>query len=160
MSCNLNDKKIGLEQSTGGDYILYNSKTKEKFYDDFVNNKVYRNGKRITAGATNTEVEECYEHLTTKGSMDNSVRLPDLRRLESIYILKEILTSENCSACEEYYVWEKKEKYLKEKIFCPHTGYLIILSKRNYVYKFVSAYIIERQSKKQKLINEFLEFKK
>ena len=154
MSCDFNDKKIDLETSTGGNYEQYNINTKNKFYNDFVNNKVYRNGRKISAGNNEHEIEECYNHLTSKGAIDNA-RYPDLRRFEAIYILKDILTNDKCNKCSNYYVWEKEEKYLKEKIFCPDVNYLIILAKRKYVYKIVSAYIIESKSKSSKLIAEY-----
>lgn len=160
MTCNINQKKIDLDTSTSGNFGLYDKKTKEKFYNDFVRNIVYRNGRRVSAGRTEKEIEECYNHLTTKGDMDSSVRLPDLRRYECIYILKEILTNPDCDKCQNCYVWEKEEKYLKEKIFCPATNYLIILLKRSSTYKFVSAYFITSKSKKQKLIEECLEANK
>lgn len=160
MTCNINPKKEDLETSTSGDFILYDKKTKEKFYNDFVFNTQYRNGRRISAGRTEKEIEECYNHLTTKGDMDSCARLPDLRRYECIYILKDMLVNTSCNNCSNYYVWEKEEKYLKEKIFCPKTGYLIILLKRNSIYKFVSAYFISSTLKKQKLINECLEANK
>ncbi len=159
MICELNKLKVDLETSTNGDFELYNKKTKERFYNDFVFNECWRNGLKITAGSSESEREKCYEHITTIGEMERS-RIPDLRRLEAIYILKDILTSKKCKNCDNYYVWEKQEKYLKEKIFCPDTGYFIVLAKRKYVYKFVSAYIIESNNKKKRLIEEFKKFKK
>ncbi len=160
MTCSIASKKIDLETFSNGDFDKYDKFVKQKFYDEFINSTVYRNGRRITAGQTDAEREECYNHLTTKGSMDSSVRLPDLRRYESLFILKDILTNNTCNNCDEYLVWEKKEKYVKEKIFCVSTGYLIILAKRNKVYKFVSAYQIDSVSKKEKLVSEWLKYKK
>ena len=159
MSCNTKGKQVSLD-SFNGDFLEYDKFVKESFLTDFVINHAYRNGKRITAGKTDIEIEECYNHMTTKGSMDSSVRLPDLRRYESIFMLKDILTSDICFNCDNYISWEKEEKYLKEKIFCIDTGYLIILAKRNFVYKFVSAYHIDSKSKKEKLIEEYNKFKK
>ena len=159
MSCNLENQKKGLEETTHGDFAKYEQLSKEKFYSDFIKNKAYRNGKRITAGKTENEIEKCYEHITSKGSMDSSIRLPDLRRYEGIFILKDILTSTHCLNCKNYLVWDKKDEYLKEKIFCPKTGYLIILSKRNFVYKIVSAYFVEREGKRQSLIKEYNTYK-
>ena len=158
MSCKLNNNKVDMESSTGGNYEKYNQKTKSRFYQDFVYRKVYRNNKRVSAGHTEHEIEECYNHLTSVGTMDGT-RQPDFRRFESIYILKDILTNNSCQNCNNHYVWKKQEKYLKEKIFCPDTGYLIILIERKFVYKFVSAYVIEKDSKKKALIEEYARFK-
>jgi len=154
MSCNINDKKKDLEIVSQGNFEKYNEEVKKKFYQDFVHTTVYRNGKKITAGKSEKEIEKCYEHLTTVGSMGIE-RIPDLRRYECIYILKDLLSNTQCLNCNDYYVWEKEEGYLKEKIFCPQTGYFIILCKRNYVYKFVSAFFIESKSKRNRLIEEY-----
>ena len=153
MSCNLNNNKKDLETVSQGDFKKYDLEVKNKFYEDFVRNQTFRNGKRISAGRTEKEIEKCYEHLTSVGA-SGKTRVPDLRRYESIYILKDILTSSQCKTCKDYYVWNKKEEYLKEKIFCPKTGYLIILLKRDYIYKFVSAYFIEGANKRKRLIEE------
>lgn len=154
-TCNKNNNKIALD----GDFIEYDKKTKDYFYNTFVSNTVYRHHKKITVGSSEDEINKCYEHITTKGQADN-VRFPDLRRYESIYILKDILSDYNCYKCKDYYVWEKYDKYLKEMIFCPNVGYLIILNKRKYVYKIVSAYHINSQNKINKLINEYKKYTK
>ena len=153
MNCSINDFKQDMEFVSGGDFNQYNTIVRKKFYDDFVNNAVYRNGRRISAGSSEKEIEMCYDHLTSIGSMGKE-RIPDLRRMECIFILKEMLESSHCANCKNIYVWEKQEKYLKEKIFCPETGYLIILLKRDKTYKFVSAFFIESKAKRKRLIDE------
>ena len=154
MTCSKNNNKRDMESVSQGDYKKYKNEVKKQFINDFVNTPIYRNNKRISVGKTQEEIDKCFDHITSVGSMDSKTRLPDLRRMECIYILKSILTDKDCQQCKNYYVWEKEEKYLKEKIFCPETGYLIILNKRNFIYKIVSAYFIESPSKRKKLVSE------
>lgn len=157
MSCNVENKKIELSVYNG-DFSKYDEETKKKFLEDFVENKVYRNGMKVSAGSTEEEILKCYEHITSEGCINSKARIPDLRRYESIYMLKDILSSKDCLECKHYLIWEKESHGLKEMIFCPESGYYIVLLKRKFVYKIVTAFNITSQLKKESLIEECKKF--
>ena len=157
MICKIEHQK---PDSSTIDFLDYYEQTHQMFLKQFVENKVYYKGKRVSVGSNEAEIEKCFEHITTKGSMDSRIRLPDINRFECIYMLKDILENCNKNQCKNLYIWEECGKVTKEKIFCSRTGYFIILLKRDYVYKIMSAYWIKSNKKRKSLIEECKKYKK
>ena len=141
----------------GGNFARYLEAVYEIFTNEFVRNRPSFRGIRL--GLKKYPVtdgkEATFWHMTSEGE-DEQNRLPDLRRLERIKWPSFII---NNSEHPYLRVWENT-RGTKTNILILHEAenYLVILRKANGYLLPWTAYLIEYESRKKKLIKEYDEY--
>jgi len=129
------------------------------FVEDFVKNKPTFNGTRLALKRHPVidGKEATFWHFTTSGKIEDE-RIPDLRRCERIRWPKPIIES---ATCGEVKVWKNKRKNeTRILLFFTSESYLVVLADRgNYILPW-TAYIVEREHRKRKLLKEWEAYKK
>ena len=97
-------------------------------------------------------IHRTFYHITHEGE-DETNRQPDMRRMERIRFPKFCI--ESCPH-DHLLVWEtKRGKDTRVLIFNEIEGYLIVLTQRNGFYLFWTAYFVDQNHRKRKLIAEY-----
>lgn len=141
----------------GGNFARYLEAVYEIFTNEFVHNRPSFRG--IKLGLKKYPVtdgkEATFWHMTSEGE-DEQNRLPDLRRLERIKWPSFII---NNSEHPYLRVWENT-RGTKTNILILHEAenYLVILRRGNGYLLPWTAYFIEYESRKKKLIKEYDEY--
>lgn len=141
----------------GGDFKIYLEAVYESFKNDFITNRPSFRGIRmgLKKYPLSEGKEATFWHMTSKGD-DESTREPDLRRMERIKWPSPII---NLSEHPYLKVWENTRKN-KTNILIFHEGenYLVVLRKANdYVLPW-TAYLVEDNARKKKLLKEYDEY--
>ncbi|MBP1617564.1 MAG: rflB [Bacteroidetes bacterium] len=144
---------ILLEQY-GGNFPAYLEAVYSAFKKDFIDKKPTFRGIRL--GLKKYPMQEGKEatfwHMTSEGE-DEATRTPDLRRLERIKWPAPMINNSNHSYLK---VWENK-RGIKSNILIFHEKeqYLVVLRKgKDYLLPW-TAYFVEHEARKQKLLKEY-----
>lgn len=93
-----------------------------------------------------------FYHITHEGE-DEANRQPDFRRMERIRFPKFVI--ENCEH-EEILIWKNvRGKDERTVLFNESENYIVILTDRGEYYMFITAYYIETEHRKRKLLKEY-----
>lgn len=138
----------------GGDFAKYLEAVYELFKHDFVEHRPSFRGMRLglKKHPLYKDKEATFWHITSEGC-DEAERLPDMRRLERIKWPAVLI---NNSEHPYLKVWENT-RGTKTNILIFHEAenYLVVLRKGNgYVIPW-TAYLIEYESRKRKLLKEY-----
>lgn len=100
-----------------------------------------------------------YWHIVSSGN-DEKSRIPDLRRYERIEWPFTII--HNClNSCNKILVWENKRKGKNRiLIYCDEIRYLAVLDNRGSYYFFWTAYPIDYEHTRKKLLKEYNKYAK
>ena|SRR6218665_3260983 len=102
-------------------------------------------------------VHRTFYHITHEGE-DEANRHPDMRRMERIRFPKFCIDS---CPCEHLLVWKNQRKNdTRILIFSEAQGYLTVLTERKGYNLLCTAYFIEQNHRKKKLIKEYEDYKK
>lgn len=149
---------IELEQH-GGDWAVYLDAVYQLFRRDFIDSKaVFR---RYRIGVKRHPIEDGKEatfwHLISSGK-DEASRIPDLRRCERIAWPRTIIDN---SVSPKLKVWQNRRKG-EDRILILHEAerFLVVLSVRRGYVLLWTAFLVERDHRLKKLLNEYGEFKK
>lgn len=141
----------------GGDFAKYLEAVYKLFKRDFVEHRPSFCGLRLglKKHPLYKDKEATFWHMTSEGS-DEEERLPDMRRLERI---KWPAVMINNSEHPYLKVWENT-RGTKTNILIFHEAenYLVILRKGNGYMIPWTAYLIEYESRKRKLLKEYEEY--
>ena len=143
----------------GGDFDRYMEAVYELFKRDFIDSKPVFRGMRLGLKKypLYQEKEATFWHMTSEGEQEVS-RIPDLRRMERIQWPATMI---NKSEHPYLKVWENT-RGAKTNILIFHDAenYLVVLRKaKDYIIPW-TAYLIEHQPRKDKLIKEYEAYKK
>lgn len=141
----------------GGDFTKYINAVYDIFSNDFIKtNPIYKNRKVSVRKYPEVDgMHRTFYHITHEGA-DESNRTPDFRRMERIrfpkfmidnYLHNEILTWKN-----------KRGKDERVVLFNESENYILILTERKDFYLFITAYYVETEHRKRKLLKEYQEY--
>ena len=143
----------------GGDFDRYLEAVYEFFKRDFIDRKPVFRGTRLGLKKypLYQEKEATFWHMTSEGEQEDG-RIPDFRRMERIQWPATMI---NQSEHPYLKVWENT-RGAKTNILIFHDAenYLVVLRKANdYIIPW-TAYLIEHQPRKNKLMKEYEDYKK
>lgn len=143
----------------GGDFNKYLEAVYELFKRDFIDRKPVFRGMRLGLKKypLYQDKEATFWHMTSEGN-DEDKRMPDLRRMERIQWPAPMI---NNSTHPYLKVWENtRGTKTNVLIFHDAENYLVVLRKANgYIIPW-TAYLIEHQARKAKLLKEYECYKK
>lgn len=142
-----------------GDTGAYIEAVYQVFVRDFVIGRPLFRGTKLSLKKHPIENgKECtFYHITHTGQ-DEKTRIPDLRRMERIGYPRPMIDNSSDPAL---IVWENMRAN-KNRILIYHEQerYLVVLEKRSNYVLFWTAYLIEHDNRHEKLLREYLEYKK
>ncbi len=145
----------------GGNYEAYEDAVYSAYQITFEKETFYFQGKRIAHKKYPMFKEKpgTFWHIISSGE-DEESRLPDLRRYERIkwpaHILK--YCKDNCT---KILVWKNKRKgKTRILLWCQEIDYVVVLDERADFCIFWTAYPVNYEHTKRKLMKEYMESKK
>ena len=142
----------------GGNFDNYFNAVYAVFENHFIKSKNYFHGIIVTAPKYPLEenIHRTFYHITHEGEEEKD-RTPDLRRMERIKFPKFIIKG---SPHEELLVWKNKRRGQNRiLIFNEAEGYLLVLTDRKKYLLLCTAYVIDTNHRKTKLIKEYEAYK-
>lgn len=140
-----------------GNFSLFNEAVYQIFRRDFIQSKPIFRGKRL--GLKLYPIvdgkEYTYYHFTHDGDVETE-RIPNLRRMERIRFPKSIIDN-SLEAC--FKVWRNKRGSSDRiLLYCESETYLVVLEdRRNYILPW-TAYYVENEHRRQKLLREYEDY--
>lgn len=137
-----------------GDFKTYFEVVYKIFHTSFIAKQPLFNGLKVSA-QKHPEVDgihRTFYHITHEGE-DEANRQPDMRRMERIRFPKFIIENSSNGAI---LVWENQRGRDKRiLLFNEAESYLVVLTERKGFYLFWTAYYIEQEHRKNKLLSEY-----
>ncbi len=147
-----------------GDFKKYEEATYNAFVKTFAEKQLYYNGKRIGHKYRPEQDGKSFtfDHITSSSDLyekNSEGRLPNLRRYECIewpgYIMEHCLNSD----CSHIKIWKNHHKGKNRVlILCDDIDYLVVLDERATYYIFWTAYPIEYENRKRRLLKEYSDY--
>jgi hypothetical protein len=138
----------------GGNFQNYFKAVYAIFENDFIKSQPEYEGLKVSA-QKHPEVEgihRTFYHITHEGE-DEAERTPDYRRMERIRFPKFFITNNEHS---EILIWENtRGRDTRVLLFNYVEGYIVILTKREGYYLFWTAYLVQQEHRKNKLLKEY-----
>ncbi len=148
---------LELFQHYGGDFKTYFSAIYNIFENHFIKNKTLFQGVHVTAKALPLVdgIHNTFYHITHEGE-DEDNRTPDFRRMERIrYPEFMIVNSPN----DDLLIWKNKRgRDTKIVILNESEEYVVVLTERPGYNLFCTAYYIDKEHRKRKLMKEYQEY--
>lgn len=142
----------------GGDFHNYFNAVYSIFANDFIKTQPLFVGLKV-AVRKYPEVDglhRTFYHITHEGE-DEENRTPDLKRMERIRFPKFVIENEQH---EEILIWKNKRgKDERILLFNKAENYIIILTGRKEFYMLITAYFIDTEHRKRKLLKEYEDYK-
>lgn len=142
----------------GGNFQSYFEAIYSVFENDFIKAQPIYEGNKVSVRKY-PEVEgmhRTFYHITHEGEDENN-RQPDFRRLERIRFPRFVIEN---YAHEEILIWKnKRQKDERILLFNKNENYIVILTERKEYYLFITAYYIETEHRKRKLLKEYEDYK-
>ena len=158
MSCNKIPSRI-MQADYAGDYSVYQNAVYQLYLKTFSEKQFYYNGKPIheklqpkVSGMSCT-----FWHIVSSGA-DEEHKLPDFNRYETVawpgFILEYCLS--NCSSVLQWKNTRSTTKRIAKRVllFCPEIDYLVVLEEREDYYLFWTAYPVNHEHVRNKLMKE------
>ena len=137
-----------------GDFTKYFNAVYYIFEHDFIKSQPKYESLNVTAPKY-PEVDNynhTFYHITHEGE-DEESREPDMRRMERIRFPKFYI---NNASHNEILIWENtRGKNTRVLLFNETESYVVILTKRNGYYLLCTAYLIEQEHSKKKMLKEY-----
>jgi hypothetical protein len=142
----------------GGNFQNYFNAVYAIFENDFIKTQPLYVGLKV-AVRKYPEVDglhRTFYHITHEGE-DEENRTPDIRRMERIRFPKFVIENEHHEAI---LIWKNKRgKDERIVLFNQTENYIIILTDRKQFYMFITAYFIDTEHRKRKLLKEYEDYK-
>lgn len=140
-----------------GNVEVYFSEVYSIFENDFIKTQPLYEHKKV-AVRKYPEVDgihRTFYHITHQGEDENN-REPDIRRMERIRFPKFVIEN---SLHKDILVWKNtRGKDERIVLFNEKENYIVILAQRNDFYLFITAYYVETEHRKRKLLKEYQEY--
>lgn len=140
--------------SYGGNFQKYFQDVYSIFENDFLKQKPHYEVKKVTVRRY-PEVEgihRTFYHITHEGE-DESNRTPDLRRMERIRFPKFVIDN---NQHPNILVWRNKRGKDDRMLLMNETeNYIVILTDRGDHFLLITAYLLDNEHRKDKLIQEY-----
>lgn len=143
----------------GGNFTAYFQKVYAIFENDFIKSNPNFEGVKVSTQKFPLVdgIHRTFYHITHEGE-DEQNRTPDFRRMERIRFPKFVIESAPHS---ELLVWKNQRgRDTRILIFNEAESYLVVLTERKGFHLFWTAYTIEENHRKRKLLKEYEEYKK
>jgi len=102
-------------------------------------------------------IHKTFYHITHEGHDENE-RTPDIRRMERIRFPRFVITNKQHP---EILLWKNKRgKDERIILFSERENYVVVLTDRKGFFLFITAYFIEKEHRKRKLMKEYEAYKK
>ena len=142
----------------GGNFQNYFNAVYAIFENDFIKTQPLYNGNKV-AVRKYPEVDglhRTFYHITHEGE-DEENRSPDIRRMERIRFPRFVIENE---PHQEILVWKNtRGKDERIVLFNEAENYILILTERKGFYMFITAYFIDTEHRKRKLLKEYETYK-
>lgn len=142
----------------GGNFQSYFQAVYAVFENDFIKTQpIYKSNKVAVRKYPEVEgMHRTFYHITHEGEDENN-RQPDFRRLERIRFPRFVIENHKH---EEILIWKnKRHKDERILLFNNNENYIIVLTERKEYYLFITAYYIETEHRKRKLLKEYENYK-
>ena len=142
----------------GGNFQNYFNAVYAIFENDFIKTQPLYNGNKV-AVRKYPEVDglhRTFYHITHEGE-DEENRSPDIRRMERIRFPRFVIENEP----HQEILVRKNTRGKDERIvlFNEAENYILILTERKGFYMFITAYFIDTEHRKRKLLKEYETYK-
>lgn len=138
----------------GGDFKNYLSAVYAVFHNDFIKHQPIYEGLKVSVRKY-PEVDgmhRTFYHITHEGE-DEANRQPDIRRMERIRFPRFVIENQKHN---EILIWKNKRgKDERIILFNDAQNYIVVLTDRKEYYMFITAYYIETEHRKRKLLKEY-----
>lgn len=141
-----------------GDWKAFINAVYQSFHKDFVNTRPFFEELPLFARYHPSYEEKgaAFWHLISEGNIECD-RIPDLRRCERIRWPRPIIekaNSEDVKIWETYRPWKgQQQRRINFSIY--NFGYIVVIAENSRGFDLVTAYCVEKTSRKEKLRNEF-----
>ncbi len=129
------------------------------FENDFIKSQPRYEGLKV-AVRKYPEVDglhRTFYHITHEGEDENN-RQPDLRRMERIRYPKFVIEQNQHT---EILIWKNRRgKDERILLFNNSENYIVVLTERKEFYLFITAYVVDTEHRKRKLLKEYEAYKK
>lgn len=142
-----------------GDFVKYINAVYDIFYNDFIKSiPIYENRKVSVRKYPEVDgMHQTFYHITHQGE-DESNRTPDIRRMERIKFPRFVIDN---YTHDRILIWKNKRgSDTRILLFNEEENYILILSERKEYYLFITAYYIEKEHRKRKILREYEAYKK
>lgn len=142
-----------------GNFDKYFAAVYNIFETDFIKTQpLYQNQRVVVRKYPEVDgIHKTFYHITHQGEDENN-RKPDFRRMERIRFPKFVIENH---LHNEILIWKNKRgKDERVVLFNEAENYILILTERNGFYLFITAYYVETEHRKQKLLKEYEAYKK
>lgn len=142
-----------------GNFDKYFAAVYNIFETDFIKTQpLYQNQKVAVRKYPEVDgIHKTFYHITHQGEDENN-RKPDFRRMERIRFPKFVIENH---LHNEILIWKNKRgKDERVVLFNEAENYILILTERNGFYLFITAYYVETEHRKRKLLKEYEAYKK
>lgn len=142
----------------GGDFDIFLSKAYSIFKQDFIISRPKFEDLNVSVRRypEMDGMHKTFYHITHEGEDENQ-RTPDLRRIERISFPKFVIDNNNHS---EILIWKNKRGRDERTIlFNQDENYIVVLTNRGDYYMFITAYLVEQNHRKNKLLKEYETYK-
>lgn len=150
---------LELFEDYNGDFQNYFQAVYKIFEVDFIKKQPHYDGQivKVRKYPLVDGIHKTFYHITHQGE-DEKNRTPDFRRMERIRFPKFVIDNNLHS---DILIW-KNTRGRDERIvlFNEEENYIVILTERSDSYLFITAYCIETEHRKRKLIKEYETYKK
>ena len=150
----LNFPNLELFQNYGGNFKTYFTAVYNIFESHFIKNKTLFQGIHVTA-QKHPEVDgihRTFYHITHEGE-DEDNRTPDFDRMERIRFPNFMM---NSCPNDELLIWKNQRgRDTRVLIFNETEGYLVVMTERKGFNLFWTAYYIQQNHSKKKLLKEY-----
>lgn len=144
----------------GGNFLNYINALYKIFNSDFIQSTPIYNERKVSVRKypEMDGMHKTFYHITHQGENENN-RIPDFRRMERIKFPRFVIDNYKH---EEILIWKnKRNNEVRIVLFNERENYVLILSERkNDYYLFITAYYIEQEHRKRKLLKEYEIYKK
>jgi hypothetical protein len=142
-----------------GNFQNYFNAVYKIFEKDFIKNQPYYEGQIVIVRKYPLVdgIHKTFYHITHQGEDENN-RTPDFRRMERMRFPKFVIDN---NKHQDILIW-KNTRGRDERIvlFNETENYIVVLTERSDSYLFITAYFIETEHRKKKLLQEYETYKK
>ena len=142
-----------------GNFKSYFNAVYNAFKSGFIDSNPLYNGLRVGVQKFPLVdgIHRTFYHITHEGD-DETNRSPDLRRMERICFPRFMIDN---LPHDELLVWKNtRANDVRVLIFNIAEEYLVVLTERKDYYLFWTAYLVDKEHNKRKLLNEYKAYKK
>ncbi len=145
-------------QDYNGNFLNYFHAIYKIFESDFIKQQPNYEGQivKVRKYPLVDGIHKTFYHITHEGEDENN-RTPDFRRMERMRFPKFVIES---NVHQHILIWKNKRgRDERIVLFNEEENYIVILTERSDSFLFITAYCIETEHRKRKLMKEYEAYK-